>query len=273
MKPVFKRLRKRLAKGFVRLGYYSRPSFLIIGAQKAGTSALFSTLRQHPQLVAPERKELHFFDDGDIKYGDFPSYHNSFHLPPRLFPNKITFEASPSYLYHTECPKRIYEYSQDMLLIAILRDPIARAYSAWNMYRRFADPDNNDRRSLADYRSFEEAVRYEADTIEDTKWENNKIAYIKRGVYVEQIQRYLQYFPRKSLLILDYHDLLHTPEICLRQICNFLGVDDKVEFRVKRANVSSYESAISKGTADFLRTIYMPYNDRLFELLGREFKW
>ena len=135
-KPKIKRLVTWTKKELARLGYYSRPAFIIIGAQKSGTSALHSMLRQHPQIMVPGEKELHFFDDGLIRYGDFSTYHSSFPLPFQLSPNKITGEASPSYLYHPDCPKRIYNYSPGMLLVAVLREPVSRAYSGWNMYKK-----------------------------------------------------------------------------------------------------------------------------------------
>ncbi len=91
----------------VRLGYHSKPVFMIIGAQKAGTTALYRILCQHPQIVSPKRKELHYFDDVCLRYKKpHWQYHTCFPLPHHLKPNKITFEASPSYLYYPECPPR-----------------------------------------------------------------------------------------------------------------------------------------------------------------------
>jgi hypothetical protein len=274
---MIKCLRKRLAY----LGYYSKPSFIIIGAQKAGTSALFSMLGQHPQITAPRNEEMDFFNGLRIKfivrklgkYGDFLTYHSMFPLPYRLGAGKITFEATPNYLCRPECLQRIYNYSPDMLLIAILRDPVARAYSAWNMYRRFATSPNADYRKLTEYRTFEDVVREQMKVIEHTGWSSSPCTYVGRGVYVEQLQRYFRYFPRDACLILDHHDLLHTPEACLAQLCHFLKIDDTFKFDVIHRNVSTYESDIPKAAADMLRSFYAPHNESLFQLLGREFKW
>jgi hypothetical protein len=264
---------RRLKKGLVRLGYHTRPAFIIIGAQKAGTSSLFAMLSQHPQIVAPARKELHFFDDGEMKYGDFSAYHDLFPLPYALNSGKITFEATPSYLYHPQCAQRICEYSPEMRIIAILRDPVSRAYSGWNMYRSLAGSTDPDQKITAEYRSFEDAVADEIKVIEQTEWSNNPRAYVKRGLYAEQLQRYFNFFPRESCLILDHYDLQFNPEACLREICLFLRINERFHFTVERRHLSSYASSLPQKAADSLRSFYAPHNNDLFALLGREFKW
>ena len=265
-------LGKLLRKAFVRLGYHSKPAFIIIGAQKAGTTVLFDMLTQHPKIVGPLRKELHFFDDFEIRYGDFSAYHDAFPLPHQLLFGKITFEGTPSYLYDRECAQRIYDYSPNMKLIAILRDPVRRAYSAWNMYRKFATSPDPLLRKNAELRTFEEAVLADLKVIDRTEWSNNLIAYVKRGIYVEQLQRCFQKFPRESCLVLDQWELLHNTEKCLAETCQFLNIDDKFQFRVER-RASTYENVIPQRTADILRSFYAPYNRDLFKLLGKEFNW
>ncbi len=273
VRPPLKHLYWGLKKNLVRLGYYAKPSFMILGAQKAGTSALFSMLNQHPQVIGSHHKELGFFISFGIQYGDFLTYHSMFPMPHRLVSGKLTFEATPDYLYCTECPQKIYSYSPDMLFVAILRDPVARAYSAWNMYRRFASSPNADFRKLAEYRTFSDAVIDEMKVIEQTKWSNNSFAYVRRGVYVEQLQRYFQYFPHAACLILDYQDLLDSPDVCLAQLCRFLKIDDAFKFSVEHRNISSYQDDMPNEVADMLHAFYAPHNESLCSLLGREFKW
>jgi hypothetical protein len=271
VKTRIKRFARWLKRGAARLGYYSKPSFIIIGAQKAGTSALFFILRQHPQIVASSVKEIHFFNG--LKYGNFLTYHSMFPLPYRLGLDGITFEASPNYLCRPECPERIYDYAPDMRLIAILRDPVARAYSAWNMYRGFSHSSNPSFRKLAEGRTFEAAITEDINMIEQAEDSNSPCTYVRRGIYVEQLQRYFRYFARDALLILDYHDFLHTPDTCLASVCRFLKIDETFKFRIECRNVSNYESDIPKAAADLLHSFYAPHNESLFQLLGREFKW
>ena len=109
-----------------------RPSFLIIGAQKCGTTALLRALRLHPLVLAPVRKEIHYFDHG---YDRGPRWYRS-HFPARRGAAYVTGEASPSYLMHPLAPSRAAAFDPDMKLVAILRDPVERALSHHAMTTR-----------------------------------------------------------------------------------------------------------------------------------------
>jgi predicted RNA-binding Zn-ribbon protein involved in translation (DUF1610 family) len=268
------RFKKNLRKMLVKMGYHSKPAFIIIGAQKAGTSALFEILKQHPQLVAPVKKEVRFFDDfSEITYGDFVSYHDMFPLPYRLNPDKLTFEASPSYLFNPVCPLRIYRYDPEILLIVILREPISRAFSAWKMHRRFAHSSNPFIRKLADHRIFVEAVKEELKELDTNIWEKDLFAYIKRGIYIEQLERYLQYFPRDSLLVIEQSRLLHDPQTAFASVFRFLGINDRFIIKTKLVNSATNNEEMTSEVRDILRSFYRPYNERLFSLLGTEYDW
>jgi len=268
------RLRKRIKRALVRMGYYSKPAFIILGAQKAGTSALFEILKQHPQLVAAGKKEVRFFDDyPEIKYGDFVSYHEMFPLPYELKPNKLTYEASPSYLFNSNCPERIYRYSPEIRLIAILREPMSRAFSSWKMHKRFAHSSNPFIRTLTDPRSFVEAVKQELKELDKTAWEKDRFAYIKRGIYVEQLERYLEYFAKDSILILDQSQLLRDPQAVFASVFRFLRIDDRVVVKTLHVNAATNDEGIPEEAKDKLHSFYKPYNERLFSLVGREFNW
>jgi len=109
------------------------PSFLIIGAQKCGTTALHSYLSLHPQIAGSNPKELHFFNS-DYNYSKGVAYYES--LLSNLNEKLIKFEASPSYLVNPFAAARIYNYNPAVRLIVLLRNPIERAFSAWNMYKK-----------------------------------------------------------------------------------------------------------------------------------------
>jgi hypothetical protein len=125
---------------------YNKPAFLIIGAQKAGTSSLFRYLSQHPDIRLPKRKELHFFD---------LQYSNGIDWYERLFPRKkiikrqITGEASPFYLFHPLVPERVFNHYPNIRLIVLLRNPVDRAYSHFHMERnRNAEPEDSFMRAV-----------------------------------------------------------------------------------------------------------------------------
>jgi len=271
--PSLIRLRKRIKRILVRNGYYSKPSFIIIGAQKAGTTAMFRILRQHPQIVAPIEKELHFFDSMRIRYGDFATYHEMFPLPHELKPDKLTYEASPSYLYDPDCPERISRYSPGIRLVAILREPVSRAFSAWNMYKNFTHSANPYLRLFAEHRSFEDAVTQEIVELEKKDWKTDKFSYIKRGMYIEQLERYLRYVSKDSLLILEHSRLIRDPQSAFTRMFRFLQIDDRIAVRTLRSHVTKNTDEIPLKARDALKSVFKPYNERLFELLGEEYDW
>src|SRR3954451_25210734 len=110
-----------------------RVDFVIGGTQKGGTSALDAFLRQHPQICMPEsRKELHFFDreENFARTPKYRKYHANFRPGAG---HRVTGEATPIYMYWDAAPARIWSYNAAMKLILVLRNPVERAFSAWNM--------------------------------------------------------------------------------------------------------------------------------------------
>jgi len=267
------RLRKRIKRTLVRKGYHSKPAFIIIGAQKAGTTAMFRILRQHPQIVAPAEKELHFFDSMRIRYGDFAAYHEMFPLPYELKPDKLTYEASPSYLFNPDCPERIYRYSPEIRLVAVLREPVSRAFSAWNMYKSFTHSANPYLRLFAERRSFEDAVMQEIGELDKKDWKTDKFSYIKRGMYIEQLERYLQYVSRESLLILEHSRLIRDPQAVFASMFRFLQIEDRIAVRTLRSHVTRYADDIPLKARDALKSVFKSCNDKLYKLLGEEYDW
>jgi hypothetical protein len=174
------------------------PNFLIIGAQKAGTTWLYEKLRRHPEVFMPEVKELGFFSrDGSLGKSQ-EWYEGHFETAPAIG------EATPDYLYHPQAPRRIADTIPDANLIACLRDPTDRTYSHYWMNRGLGSVDC----------SFEEVVR------------RKQGQYVERSLYGEQLARYLSYFDRNQLLILISEEVFSNPSASLNHICSFLGVDD-----------------------------------------------
>ena len=274
-----------------RLGCHGRPDFLILGAQKAGTSALHAYLTSHPMVAAPSAKELYFFSpESFAPWPDFPArhtwraesegdpaarraalrrYHSQFPVP---LPSRrrLNHEATTCYLFFPEVARRIHAYRPDMKLIVLLRDPVERAFSAWNMVRGFTfEPWTR----MRDTRSFEQAVREEAEGREGDP-ANPSRAYLARGIYHEQLRRYLDLFPREQLMIIDQGELLTHRLAVVNAACRFLGIEP---FRGGQAwptvNVGTYKGEMSAAARDFLADFFEPHNAALFDLIGREFDW
>ncbi len=269
MKEEIIRLIKRYA---VRIGYCSKPDFLIIGAQKSGTTALFSTLKQHSRLTGALAKEIHYFDNDEWYLKNrISDYHTFFPLPYQVPKNNLLFEATPIYLYHPEIAERLYKYNPDLKLIIMLRNPAYRALSAWTMYHHHFKEGEN--KNLYDNREFHEAIEAEIKNIESVGFYNDKKAYVKRGIYYYQIEEYLKYFQKDKLLILESDEFKNQFEKNLAGITSFLDISFEKLKAVKNNESRTDNKSLYEPEINMLKEFYRPYNQKLFELLGRKYDW
>jgi len=193
-----------------------RVDFVIGGTQKGGTSALDSFLRQHPQICMPEtRKELHFFDRADEER-DYAKYHANFRPQPQ---HRVIGEASPIYMYWETAPYRIWNYNPQMKWILALRNPVERAFSAWNMETK----RGNEKLSFA------EAVEKEMErSREALPLQHRVFSYVDRGFYAHQIRRLFNIFGRENCLIILTEELRNDHDATLKRVFNFLAVDESI---------------------------------------------
>lgn len=222
--------------------------FLGVGVQKAGTSALDAYLRQHPALAMARVKEVHYFDD-ETAFGRRPDaghadYHR--HFAPTVA-TALVGEITPSYMYWTDAPRRIWEYNPAMKLIAVLRNPITRAYSQWNMQR------DRGREPLP----FWEALQSERKRCREAlPFQHRPYSYVDRGYYTGQLRRLASFFPAAQLLVLRYEDLRDRPAPALDRICDFLGVARLPPVERRAINVRPYASPMSEREWRFLRDAF-----------------
>jgi hypothetical protein len=175
-------------------------NFIGIGAQKSGTSWVYACLYEHPEICAPV-KEIHFFSRPRFAKG-LAWYESHFSKCER---GKVCGEFSTSYLYATEAPARIREAYPSVKLIAILREPIARAYSQYGNSLKSGEISMDT--------SFETFVTHEP-------------SCLGQGRYHEQLKRYHSLFPKEQLLVLIYEDIARDPRAFMQKIYRYLGVDD-----------------------------------------------
>ena len=235
--------------GALRQWLHRRPrlDFLVIGAEKAGTTALFSYLRGLPDVYIPINKELNFFDR-DQRYGDgsdFSALHRWFLLAS---PGRLLGEATPTYLMNPHCFQRIHEYNPAMKVVAILRSPVRRAYSAWN-YRRAR---------LRDSRDFSTATRVEIETGGSlAAARENKYRYVGAGLYADQIRRAQAAFGPDNLLLIKYEDFRRDQERWVRSVARFIGSDAEVKVpRIRRRNVWRYKAPMLRAEFEQLLPFY-----------------
>jgi hypothetical protein len=221
--------------------------FVIAGTQKGSTTALDRYLRDHPQVCMADRKELHFFDEGDSSWlGAVRRLRYHAHFSPGAT-HILLGEATPAYMYMEPVARRIWEYNPAMKWIMVLRNPIDRAFSHWNM---------ESGRGIDDL-PFSEALLQES--VRSRKALPNQhpvYSYVDRGFYTEQIRRVWRFFPKGQTLILKSDDLRGSPAAILRQVTEFLGVSpfDSVEETEVFAN--PHHKTMGENEAEYLRAIF-----------------
>lgn len=200
------------------------PNFLIIGAAKSGTSALYHLIRQHPQIYMSPRKEPHFFsyegkhpnsqgpkdyiNEAIIDLADYKALFDG------VSDEQAVGEASPTYIYVPKACERIRHYLPDVKLMAILRQPAERAFSAFMHLTRDG---------LETIGDFAEALDAEEWRIQHN-W--GPIWHYKRcGFYFSQLSRFFDGFERKQIRVYLYEDFKQEPSKILRDIFQFLDVD------------------------------------------------
>lgn len=186
--------------------------FLIIGAQKSGTTAFFKYLSQHPDIYMPPEKEVEFFHD-DKKFNKGKAwYYNTY------FANAgeqiLKGEASTHYMMYGNVPERIHGFYPGIKLIALLRNPVERAYSHYKMAVR---------RGVED-RSFHECVvqNIGRGPIPDTQVDHNR-DYVLFGEYGRILQHYLKWFNKDQIMVVFSEDLINEPLLTIQRVYSFLG--------------------------------------------------
>ena len=241
-------------------GHARTVDFVVAGTQKGGTSALETYLREHPQVCMPANvKEVHYFDDDarfDAHDGDYSAYHGYFQ--PRAT-HRLLGDATPIYMYWEPAAARIHRYNPAMKFIVLLRNPVSRAYSHWNM-------EVKKRREMM---PFEEAVRTERERLrESTPLQHRRRAYAERGCYSAQLRRIWALFPMAQTLVLRSEDFRADPVPVLAKVAAFLEIAPfpRVDRRV--VNAMPYEAPMSEGARDFRQHAFASEVDELERMLG-----
>ena len=233
--------------------------FVIGGAQKSGTTALEVHLRTHPEIGMASCKEVHFFDHDQYFTGgtpDYDHYHSFFESGEA---RRVVGEATPAYMYWQDAPRRIWEYNPSMKWITILRNPIERAYSGWNMER------NRQREELP----FWDALQCERERCRAALPSQHKtFSYVDRGFYTEQLRRIWRYFPEQQVLVLRHEQFRSDPAETLARVCDFLGVNRLEQVERRSDNTASYESAMGGRERDYLRRVFEGEIRSLEQMLG-----
>jgi hypothetical protein len=258
------------------------PTFLVIGAQKAGTSWLHRTLGEHPQVRVSDPKELRYFYRPETYQLGRSWYRQHFH---RSSPDQRALgESTPNYLwvsphrndewgdpaerardFRMGAPERVArDLGTDVRLIVLLREPVQRAVSAF--YHHLRRPGRIDRS-----RRFEENA--------------HRFGIVQMGFYAAHLERWLSAFPADRFLILANEEVREHPEEAIRAVHRHIGVDDETPPGLTRSvhtgrkhggdgvwywDESRTQVAVGPRELALLREVYAPENARLTQLLGRD---
>lgn len=251
----------------------STPHFIIIGAMKAGTTSLFGYLGRHPQILKGPKKEVHYFDQ-KYRRGQY-YYRSNFPLTAEIQSGSITGEATPLYLFHPHVPERIHNLVPDAKLIAVLRNPTKRAISDYfHQVRRH-------RESLPMMEAFlaeeERTSQGWGKMLRDKNFTSRScmsFSYKKRSIYVEQLERYWEFFPKEQLMVLTSEALFSDPQGTYKRVLNFLGVSgdfNMTEFIPR--NVGTNKTEVPASVRKYLDDYFAPFNQKLYERIGQDFGW
>jgi hypothetical protein len=249
------------------------PSALIIGAQKGGTTSLFNYLVQHPDVIPPLGKELHYFDLHFARGASW--YRGRFPYAHRLRGGALTLEGSPYYMLHPHVPQRVAELLPNVKLIAVLRNPVDRALSNYQHEVRagreplsFAEALDRESERLAG----------EADRLQNDpgyySWNHHRYAYTRRGLYLEHLRRWVPHpFPRSQLLVLQSEWLFRDPPAATAAVYRFLGLPPHQLEGHRPFLRGNYDRGMPEELRTRLATYFEPHNRELFQWLGEEFDW
>ena len=249
------------------------PAYIVFGSMRSGTSSLYHSLADHPHILPALRKQANYFD---VNYhrglrwyrSHFPTAAEVREAEAAVGPPIITGEASPEYIFCPEAPARIAETLDDVRLIALLRNPVDRAYSHYHHSRRLGEEEL----------SFEEAIEVEerrlreAETPEAAAHELHVHGYLAQGRYADFLTAWYERFGSERIMIVRSEDLFADPPGTIESIVDFLGLPTWRPDAYEALNEGRYDE-IAPDTRARLVEYFREPNRRLAELVGRDMGW
>jgi hypothetical protein len=258
------------------------PDFLIIGARRCGTTSLYNYLTGHPCVLPALKKEVCYFNDhyerGESWYrGHFPTAAEKWLAEGRLGRQVITGEASPSYLSDPYLPERVYRLVPDVKLLAIIRNPIDAAYSAYQfglklrIYTeaelRFEDLVSEELARAAEPEGAAFLGRRDRASVYD-----RRTMLLARYIYVDQLRYWYEVFPEDAIKVVIFEEFLRNKRKQLGQILAFLGLPPHELKTFEQFNSCNYRP-MDFFLRERMEEYFAPHNQRLSEFLGKPVAW
>jgi hypothetical protein len=262
--------------GSVTSPWRLRPSFLIVGAQRAGTTTLYRVLSDHPQVARPtQSKGIGYFD---VRYDRGPRwYRGQFPLSWRARRKHgsgvVTFESSGYYLFHPLAAERIARDLPDVRVVVLVREPVERAYSAHRheQARGYESEPFERALELEEQRMVGEVKRLVADP-SYVSFSHRHHSYLARSRYSEQIDRFIELLGHDRVCILDAGAFFEDPAAEFERLRSWLGLAEWKPGSVEQWNARP-RSPMPEELRERLSRYFEPYDARLAEQMGRTPSW
>ena len=245
------------------------PDCIVIGVGRSGTTSLYHYLGQHPCITKSAYDELGFFDD---------NYHLGVSWYRSMFPTKfhkkkiikkfgkfMTYDVTPFYIYNQKVPKRIQETIPNSKIIVILRNPIDRAYSNYFLGKQ--------------EKKFEDIINYEKKIIDNIDKTDEKEYYrfvhsslLARGFYAEQLEKWYKVFSKEQIFIIKSEEFANDTQKIMNDVFQFLELKNFNIQDTSKKNKKHYEPMKNETRKDLIE-YFRPHNEKLYELIGRDFGW
>lgn len=232
------------------------PNFLVVGVEKGGTTWLYAQLKKHPDIFLPDTKEIHFFNRFNSNFVEHDYFQFGLEWYQKFFKEykgqKAIGEITPMYICDPEAPLRIKQTLPNVRLIAMLRDPVQRAYSHYWMAKQ---------KNHTNTATFKEVI------------DQKEPKFIERGLYYKQLKTYYELFDSKQIMVLFFDEVFKDPEYWLTQVCRFLGVD--ATFYQNNASIKErvFEASAYKSAALLNKQISLVHKMRRSKALSSVLDW
>ncbi len=239
--------------------------FIIIGAERAGTTSLYNYIMSHTELQKGKNKETEFFDR-EFKRGT-AWYNDQFPL------QSATGEATPSYYYSPLAADRIKKYLPDVQLIMVMRNPIELTQSKyWQQWKRGDEyiPEFNMAIQVEKCRirgEYKKILHDEDGTL------FRRFAYLERGKYSKYLRHWLELFPKNQILFLQFEKLFQTPDEHMKQVFEHIGLEYQARPYYPQLNSSGGYSEMSPKTRERLQKYFERWNQELYQITEVNYDW
>lgn len=253
------------------------PDFAIVGEAKCGTTSLYRYLLQHDAVLGADRKEpKNFIDYPDSLLrcrSHYPIRAVKYFRRIRLMRPVVAGEATAEYFSHPRVPERLKEVLPHLRIIVLLRNPVHRAYSDYQMLSRQG--------VIA--LSFEEVVERSVEwlgtpSLHDLvdaalEKEHFYLRFVARGIYLRSLRRWFGIFPPAQIQVLKSEDLFDRTQPVLAQACRFLGLEPFEPADTQARRKGDYTVCLAERMKRRLSDFYRPHNKELYAFMNRNMRW